>query len=100
MDRPRHKIIDEIHNLKAKTKLITDGDVAGALLVTKEDFNVDLFLGIGGGPEGVLAASALDAFDCFFQGRFIFDNDEDKKRAKDMGINDLEKIFIKRNCFR
>ena len=94
LDRPRHKkIIDEIHNLKAKTKLITDGDVAGALLVTKEGFNVDLFLGIGGGPEGVLAASALDAFDCFFQGRFIFDNDEDKKRAKDMGINDLEKKY-------
>ena len=94
LDRPRHKeYINEIHNLKAKTKLITDGDVAGALLVTKEDFNVDLFLGIGGGPEGVLAASALDAFDCFFQGRFIFDNDQDKKRAKDMGINDLEKKY-------
>ena len=94
LDRPRHKkIIDEIHNSGAKTKLITDGDVAGALLVTKEDFNVDLFLGIGGGPEGVLAASALDTFDCFFQGRFIFDNDEDKKRAKNMGINDLEKKY-------
>ena len=95
LDRPRHKkIIDEIHNSGAKTKLITDGDVAGALLVTKEDFNVDLFLGIGGGPEGVLAASALDTFDCFFQGRFIFDNDEDKKRAKVMGINDLEKKYL------
>ena len=94
LDRPRHKkIIDEIHNLKAKTKLITDGDVAGALLVTKEDFDVDLFLGIGGGPEGVLAASALDTFGCFFQGRFIFDNDEDKKRAKVMGIKDLEKKY-------
>jgi len=94
LDRPRHKkIIDKIHNSKAKTKLITDGDVAGALLVTKKDFNVDLFLGIGGGPEGVLAASALDTFNCFFQGRFIFDNDEDKKRAKNMGINDLEKKY-------
>ena len=94
LDRPRHKkIIDEIHNLKAKTKLITDGDVAGAILVTKKDFDVDLFLGIGGGPEGVLAASALDTFGCFFQGRFIFDNDEDKKRAKVMGINDLEKKY-------
>ena len=94
LDRPRHKkIIDEIHNSGAKTKLITDGDVAGALLVTKEDFNVDLFLGIGGGPEGVLAASALDTFGCFFQGRFIFDNDEDRKRAKNMGINDLEKKY-------
>jgi len=95
LDRPRHKkIIDEINNLKASTKLITDGDVAGALLVTKENFNVDLFLGIGGGPEGVLAASALDTFGCFFQGRFIFDNDEDKKRAKVMGINDLEKKYL------
>jgi len=62
LDRPRHKkIIDEIHDLGAKTKLITDGDVAGALLVTEYKFKVDLFLGIGGGPEGVLAASALDA---------------------------------------
>ena len=94
LDRPRHKkIIDEIHNLGAKTKLITDGDVAGALLVTNKNFNIDLFLGIGGGPEGVLAASALDTFNCFFQGRFIFDNDNDKNRAKNMGINDLNKKY-------
>ena len=94
LDRPRHtKIIDEIHNLGAKTKLITDGDVAGALLVTNNNFNVDLFLGIGGGPEGVLAASALDTFNCFFQGKFIFENDEDKKRANEMGIKDLNKKY-------
>ena len=94
LDRPRHqKIIDEIHNLGAKTKLITDGDVAGALLVTNKNFNIDLFLGIGGGPEGVLAASALDTFNCFFQGRFIFDNDDDKNRAKNMGIIDLNKKY-------
>ena len=94
LDRPRHKkIIDEIHNLGAKTKLITDGDVAGALLVTNKNFNIDLFIGIGGGPEGVLAASALDTFNCFFQGRFIFDNDDDKDRAKNMGINDLNKKY-------
>ena len=94
LDRPRHKkIIDEIHNLGAKTKLISDGDVAGALLVTNKNFNIDLFLGIGGGPEGVLAASALDTFNCFFQGRFIFDNDDDKNRAKNMGINDLNKKY-------
>ena len=94
LDRPRHKkIIDEIHYSGAKTKLITDGDVAGALLVTNNNFNVDLFLGIGGGPEGVLAASALDTFNCFFQGKFIFDNDEDKKRANEMGIKDLNKKY-------
>ena len=95
LDRPRHKkIIDEIHNLGAKTKLITDGDVAGALLITNKNFNIDLFLGIGGGPEGVLAASALYTFNCFFQGRFIFDNDDDKDRAKNMGINDLNKKYL------
>jgi len=94
LDRSRHKkIIDEIHNSGAKTKLITDGDVAGALLVTNNNFNVDLFLGIGGGPEGVLAASALDSFGCFFQGRFIFENNEDIKRANEMGIKDLNKKY-------
>jgi fructose-1,6-bisphosphatase II / sedoheptulose-1,7-bisphosphatase len=83
MDRPRHqKIIDELKQLNIKIKLITDGDVLGALYVTKPKYNVDIFLGIGGGPEGVLAASALDAFDCHFQARFIFDNDKDIKDAK------------------
>ena len=75
----------------SKTKLITDGDVAGALLVTDDNFKVDLFLGIGGGPEGVLAASALDAYNCFFQGKFLFEDDNDKQRAKSMGIDDFEK---------
>ena len=94
LDRPRHKeIIDEIHNTGANTKLITDGDVAGALLVTNKIFNVDLFLGIGGGPEGVLAASALDTFNCFFQGRFIFEENNDKKRALEMGINDFDRKY-------
>ena len=94
MDRPRHKkIIDELKQLNVKIKLITDGDVLGALYVTNPKYNVDIFLGIGGGPEGVLAASALDAFDCHFQGRFIFDNDKDIKEAKIMGISDLNKKY-------
>ena len=94
LDRPRHKKhIDELRSLKVKLKLISDGDVAGALLVTKENYNVDIFLGIGGGPEGVLAASALDAYGCFFQGKFIFDTEDDKLRAKKMGINDFEKKY-------
>ena len=59
LDRPRHlKIIEELKNLKVNLKLISDGDISGALLVTEEKYGVDLFLGIGGGPEGVLAASA------------------------------------------
>ena len=94
MDRPRHKsIIKELNNLKVKIKLISDGDVSGALLVTDKKYNVDIFLGIGGGPEGVLAASALDAFECAFQGRFLFDTDEDKIRAKNMGIENLKKKY-------
>ena len=94
MDRPRHKeIIDELNKLKVNLKLITDGDVSGALLVTDEKYNVDIFLGIGGGPEGVLAASALDAFNCNFQGRFLFKTENDKARAKKMGINDLTKKY-------
>jgi fructose-1,6-bisphosphatase II / sedoheptulose-1,7-bisphosphatase len=94
LDRPRHqKIIEELKSLNVKLKLISDGDVSGALLVTNRKYNVDIFLGVGGGPEGVLAASALDAYDCFFQGKFIFDNENDKIRAKQMGISDFEKKY-------
>ena len=94
MNRSRHnQIIKELKDLKVKIKLITDGDVSGALLVTEDKYEVDIFLGIGGGPEGVLAASALDTFDCSFQGRFIFDSDIDKSRAKKMGIKDLTKKY-------
>jgi len=94
LDRPRHKkMITELKKLGVKLKLISDGDVSGALLITEEKYNVDIFLGIGGGPEGVLAASALDTYNCFFQGRFIFETDKDKLRAQKMGINDFQKKY-------
>ena len=94
LDRPRHKkIIEELKELKVNLKLITDGDVLGALYVSDPKYNVDIFLGIGGGPEGVLAASALDAYNCHFQGRFIFDNDKDINDAKKMGVTDLNKKY-------
>ncbi len=94
LNRPRHqKIIDTLGEMKVKMKLISDGDVSGALMVTNKKFNVDIFLGIGGGPEGVLAASAIDTMGCKFQGRFIFENDRDKDRAKKMGIKDLKKKY-------
>ena len=94
LDRPRHKeIIEELKSLKVNLKLISDGDICGALLVTDNKHNVDLFLGIGGGPEGVISATALDAYGCKFQGRFIFANDQDKYRAKKMGIVDLDKKY-------
>ena len=94
LDRPRHKqIIEELKKLNVNIKLITDGDVSGALLVTEDKYNIDIFLGIGGGPEGVLAAAALDAYSCNFQGRFLFESDEDKSRALKMGINDLDRKY-------
>ena len=94
LDRPRHKIIiDKLKDLNVNVKLITDGDVLGALYVSDSTYNVDMFLGIGGGPEGVLAACALDAYDCHFQGRFIFDNEKDILEAKSMGVTDLEKKY-------
>ena len=94
MNRPRHKkIIDKLKDLNVNIKLISDGDVLGALYVSNPKYNVDMFLGVGGGPEGVLAASALDVYDCHFQGRFIFDNDNDIKEAKLMGIKNLDKKY-------
>ena len=94
LDRPRHKeIIGKLKQLNVNLKLLQDGDVAGALLVTDKKYKIDLFLGIGGGPEGVLAASALDSFNCKFQGRFLFITDKDISRAKNMGIKDLNKKY-------
>ena len=94
LNRPRHKkIIDKLKDLNVKIKLISDGDVLGALYVSDPKYKVDMYLGIGGGPEGVLAASALDAFGCHFQGRFIFDNDKDINEAKSMGIENLNKKY-------
>ncbi len=94
LNRPRHKkIINELNRLKVNIKFITDGDVSGAILVADEKFNVDIFMGIGGGPEGVIAAAALDVLNCNFQGRFLFSTKEDINRAKKMGIEDLNKKY-------
>ena len=94
LNRPRHKkIIEELKELNVQISLISDGDVAGALLVTEPSYKIDLYLGIGGGPEGVLAAAALDAHNCHFQGRFLFNEEKDIMDAKTMGINDLNKKY-------
>ena len=94
LDRPRHsKIINELNKLNVKIKLISDGDVSGALLVSDIKKGVDIFMGIGGGPEGVIAAAALDTLNCKFQGRFLFKSDKDIARAKKMGIKDLNKKY-------
>ena len=94
LDRPRHNdIVETAKKFKINIKLISDGDVAGALLVTNKIFNIDLFLGIGGGPEGVIAASALDSYNCNFKGKFIFSTENDKLRAQKMGINEFDKKY-------
>ena len=94
LNRPRHtKIINELKRLNVNIKYINDGDISGALLVSNKKFNVDIYMGIGGGPEGVIVAAALDALNCNFQGRFIFETANDIKRAKEMGIEDLNKKY-------
>jgi fructose-1,6-bisphosphatase II / sedoheptulose-1,7-bisphosphatase len=94
LKRPRHKeIISELKRLNVNIKFINDGDVSGALLVSDKKFNVDIFMGIGGGPEGVIAAAALNTLNCNFQGRFLFETLEDKNRAYKMGIEDLNKKY-------
>ena len=94
LDRPRHKrIIDKLRSNKVNLKLISDGDVCGSLLVLNEKYNVDIFLGIGGGPEGVLSAAALSCFGCQMQARLLFDNENDKIRANKMGISNLNKKY-------
>ena len=94
LDRPRHnKIINTLKSLNVNLNLITDGDVLGALLVADPKNKVDIFMGIGGGPEGVLAAAALSCFNCQMQTKLIFQNDNEKIRAKKMGIKDLERKY-------
>ena len=94
LNRPRHKsIINKLNELQVNLKLIEDGDVTGSLLVSDDKYNVDIFLGIGGGPEGVICAAALDAYKCKFQGRFLFTTANDISRAKKMGIKDLNKKY-------
>ena len=94
LNRLRHsKIISELKRLNVNIKLISDGDVSGALLVSDKKYNVDIFMGIGGGPEGVIVAAALDSLNCNFQGRFLFKTENDIKRAKDMGIKDFNKKY-------
>ncbi len=94
LDRPRHKkIISELKRLNVNIKFISDGDVSAALLVSDKKYGVDIFMGTGGGPEGVLAASALQKLNCNFQGRFIFSTENEINRAKKMGIKDLKKKY-------
>ena len=94
LNRPRHdKIIDSLKSLGVKINYITDGDVSGVISVTNPKFNNDIYIGTGGAPEGVLAAAALFCLDCQMQTRLIFQDNDEKKRAKSLGINDLNQKY-------
>ena len=94
LKRERHeKIIKSLINLNVKIKFITDGDIMGALSVANQNSHIDIFIGIGGGPEGVLAAAALSCLDCQMQTRLILQNEEEKKRCLEMGIKDFDKKY-------
>tara|TARA_B100001094_G_C18115255_1_gene763593 strand:- start:369 stop:1310 length:942 start_codon:yes stop_codon:yes gene_type:complete len=93
LKRDRHnKIVESLNNLKVKIKFISDGDVSGAISVIDSSSPVDIYLGIGGGPEGVLAAAALSCLGGQIQTRLIL-NEEEKIRAKKQGIDDFNKKY-------
>ncbi len=94
LDRPRHaELIGELRDLGCGVFLIGDGDVAGVIAVTDQDTSIDMYMGQGGAPEGVLAAAALRCVGGQFNGRLVFRNDDEKARAKKWGITDLNKIY-------
>lgn len=93
LDRPRHQeFIDEIRRSGARIRLITDGDVSGALMTAWPESGIDLLIGIGGTPEGVLAACALKCMEGEIQGRLYARNEEEASLAREMGY-DLEKVL-------
>ena len=93
LNRPRHeKIIKDLQSLNVKIKFITDGDVSGAISVADPDSNIDIYLGIGGGPEGVLAAAALSCLGGQIQTRLVLNKNEEI-RAKKLGIKEIDKKY-------
>ncbi len=94
LDRPRHKkYIEILEKNNCNIKFITDGDVAGVIYAALKDSKVDMYFGIGGAPEGVLAAAAIKCLNGQFQGRLIFKNEEEISRAKKMGITEINKKY-------
>ena len=94
LNRTRHEeIIAKVRETGARIQLITDGDVAGVIATSRKDTGIDIYMGIGGAPEGVLAAAALRCIGGQFQGRLIFNDEDEKARAKRMGIEDLTRKY-------
>ena len=94
LDRPRHaELIGKVRDAGARIMLIGDGDVSGVISTSRPESGVDLYMGSGGAPEGVLAAAALRCIGGQFQGRLIFRNDDERDRARHCGIEDLERKY-------
>ncbi len=94
LDRPRHeKLIAELRSLGCGVVLIGDGDVAGVIATSDPDTTIDVYLGAGGAPEGVLAAAALRCIGGQFKGRLLFRNDDERARARKWGVTDLDKQY-------
>ncbi|MCR5875736.1 class II fructose-bisphosphatase [Phenylobacterium sp. J426] len=94
LDRPRHAdIIASVRSVGARVHLITDGDVAGVINTTDPETGIDLYVGQGGAPEGVLACAALKCVGGQFQGRLVFRNADERARAGRVGITDLDKKY-------
>ncbi|MBX3563145.1 MAG: class II fructose-bisphosphatase [Sphingomonas sp.] len=94
LDRPRHeKLIAELRGVGCGVMLIGDGDVAGVIATTDPDTTIDVYMGSGGAPEGVLACAALRCVGGQFKGRLLFRNDDERARARKWGIEDLDKIY-------
>jgi fructose-1,6-bisphosphatase II / sedoheptulose-1,7-bisphosphatase len=94
LDRPRHEaIIAELRALGCGIKLIPDGDVAGVIATTDPDTGIDVYIGTGGAPEGVLAAAALRCVGGQMQGRLVFRTDDEVARGRRWGIDDLDRIY-------
>ena len=80
--------------MSAKIKFISDGDVLGAIYTCMDNFKVDMYVGIGGAPEGVLAAAAIKCFGGQFQGRLVISDNDEKLRATKLGITDMKKKIL------
>jgi fructose-1,6-bisphosphatase II / sedoheptulose-1,7-bisphosphatase len=97
LERPRHEeMIAEVRSTGASIRLITDGDVAGVMHCAEPDLTgIDMYMGTGGAPEGVLAASALKCMGGQMVGRLVFRNDDERRRASNAGIDDLDRIYTR-----
>ena len=94
LDRPRHeKLIAELRAIGCGIMLIPDGDVAGVIATTNPETTIDIYMGSGGAPEGVLACAALRCVGGQFKGRLVFRNDDERARARKWGIEDLDRIY-------